>query len=124
MDFHIGQPSHPGICQAVAVLFLRISSLDAGASIVLFLLDIASSWDGAYQPVVSLGVKVKGSPRACGVKEALAPAQRRRTAELKPASLLILAPVDHLETANARVGAIITKVEGAVTDSINPPPRV
>ena len=62
VDFHIAQPSHPWICQAVAALLFRVSSLHAGASIILLLPLVSPSRDRAYQTVVSVGMKIKASP--------------------------------------------------------------
>ena len=60
MDFHIGQSSHPGICQAVAAFLFGVSPLHAGASVIFLLPDIASSGDRAYQAIISIGVKGEG----------------------------------------------------------------
>ena len=64
MYLHLSQSPYSRVCQPVASLLLRISSLDTGASIILLLPQVSASGDGAYQAVVSLWVKIKGSPVA------------------------------------------------------------
>ena len=46
----------------MAPLLLRVSSSDAGASIILFLLDVAPSGGGTYQAVILLRMQIKGPP--------------------------------------------------------------
>ena len=86
MDSHIIQSSYPGICQVVATLLLRVSSLDAGASIILLLPQVSPSGDGTYQTIVALRVKVEGlsirGQGAGGAKEAFTSTQSCWTSEL------------------------------------------
>jgi len=62
----------------VAAFLFRVSSLYAGASIIPLLPNIAPSRNRAYQAIISLRVKIEGSPIAregtTGAKEALASA--------------------------------------------------
>ena len=62
MDFHIAQSSHPGVCQTVAALLIRVSPLYASAGVILLLTLVSPSGDRAYQAVVPFGMKVKALP--------------------------------------------------------------
>jgi len=61
MDFHLAQSPHPGICQTVAALLLRVSPLYAGAGVTLLLPLVSPSGDRAKQTVVPFGMKIKAS---------------------------------------------------------------
>ena len=123
MDFHPGQSPYPEVCQTMATLFLGISPLHTGASVVLLLPQVSSPGGRAYQAIISIGVKVEGlsivRQGAGGAKEALASAHGCRATKLETTTLFVLAPVNYIESSKTGVCAIIGEVNGTVGDSIN-----
>ena len=61
---------------------------------------------------------------ASGTKEALASAHGCRATKLEPTTLLILTPVNHLETSNTGIAAVFTEVKGATGNGIDSAPGI
>ena len=58
------------------------------------------------------------------MKEALASAHGCRATKLEATTLLILTPINHLETGQAGVGTVIGEVKRTLSNSIHPTPGV
>jgi hypothetical protein len=107
----------------VAPLLLRISPLYTGSSIVFLLPALSAPGNKTNQTVISLRVKIKGSSisrrRTKRAEQALASAQRCRTAKFE-ASSLVFTPVDNRVTGQAGIFALWRKTKGAYSESIGP----
>jgi len=101
----------------MAALFLGVSPLHTGTSVVLLLPQVSSPGNRAYQAIILIGVKVEGlsigRQGASGTKEAPAFAHGCRATKLEVTTLLILTPVNHLETGNTGIAAVVGEVKGA-----------
>src|SRR5271157_2616645 len=100
----------------MAAFFLRVRSLDAGASVIFFLPERCPSGNKTYQPIIPIRIQVKGAPilglGASSAEKTLALTYGCRTTEFQAATLFFLTPINYLMTSHTSVATVFSKLQG------------